>query len=334
MALAGLVVQNTLLVIVLKLTYRTGAAAYASSTVVLVTEIIKFVISSLVTARKSSRHLAIVVTQIYDQPLLFVPSLLYVIQNNLLFYGAKRLSPVVYVVCTQMKILTTAFMSVVILRTQLTSEQYSLLVLLTIGVIIVQGQGKSGMSRSTSNDTENSTIGVLAVLLACLTSGTAGVLLEKIFKSRTTGRQTAFSHTVWARNVQLSLISIPFAVLGVLGQDASILFPGNVFRGYDEFVWGVVALQAIGGLLIAYIMKFSNNILKCLAIAISICCCAVYSIATEELVLTPSLAAGVLLVCFAVWAFSLSTSKTPTDAQQGESLTDKQCPGDASLLRK
>ena len=308
-ALVSLVVQNTALVVLLKFTYRPGAPTYASSSVVLTTELVKLVISTSAVARKSCRQVATVSGEIGEQPSLFVPSLLYVIQNNLLFYGAKRLSPLVYIVCTQMKILTTAVISRAILRTELTGMQYVYLLLLTSGVAIVQGQGQAKSKQVSMHNFEQSASGVLAILIACVTSGLAGVLLEKIYKAESVPNPTSttVNHTVWTRNVQLSLISIPFGLLGMVSQDYVRLVHGTAFVGYDLYVWGVVVLQAIGGLLIAFILKYSNNIIKCLAIAMSICCCAAYSIMIGEQVLSAQLVAGVLLVIFAVGAYSLST---------------------------
>ena len=53
---------------------------------------------------------------------LAVPSVLYTIQNNLLFVGIQLLSPAACTACSQSKILTSAFWSVVLLRMQITRK--------------------------------------------------------------------------------------------------------------------------------------------------------------------------------------------------------------------
>lgn len=68
----------------------------------------------------------------------------------------------------------------------------------------------------------------------------------------------------------------------------------------------VVLLQATGCILIGYVLKYANNILKCLAVAISICCCATYSVALGEQDFTISLVIGVIVVNLAVGVFSLT----------------------------
>ena len=111
LALFALVFQNTALAIFLKLTFRQDAEPYTTSSVVLVTELVKFTFCSSIAAYQSTQNFVRIFIIHPDQWLIFVPSVLYVVQNNLLFFGAKMLPTVVYVVCTQTKILTTALMS-------------------------------------------------------------------------------------------------------------------------------------------------------------------------------------------------------------------------------
>ena len=84
----------------------------------------------------------------------------------------------------------------------------------------------------------------------------------------------------------------------------------------------IVLLQAIGGVLTGFVLKFANNILKCLAVAMSICCCAVYSVTRGEQDLTASLAFGVILVNVAVSLFSLSPRKATRPGNADEYKVD------------
>ena len=239
------------------------------------------------------------------QGFLFVPSLLYVAQNNLLLYGAQKLPPVIYLVCTQTKILTTAVLSRIFLATRLTLIQQTALLALAVGVVLVQRSGISDEHHGVaqSNEGGDQVLGILALLLASLTSGAAGVTLEKIYKQHPAGGSSVDS--VWLRNFQLSLISIPFALAAIWAQDQSHISEKGFFSGYDSVVWGIVGLQTAGGIIIAFVMKHASNILKCLAIAISICCCATYSALTEQIVPSLSLVSGIFIVIFAVFAYSV-----------------------------
>lgn len=324
LALAVLVIQNTSVIVLLNHTYREEAEPYSSSSVVLVTELLKLTICAFVAVCQSKRNLTRALTIRSDQGLLFIPSALYVVQNNLLFLGAKLLPSVVYAVCTQTKILATAFMSWFLLGTKISGVKYASLFFLGLGIFLVQQteDGSSAVLREENLASEF--IGMLAVFLASFTSGTAGILLEKIYKAKKskTGKHEHsvtlskiknedVNYTIWVRNVQLSLISLPFALLGVSFQSDWSTYQDLTrvdLAGFDKYVWGVVICQAAGGIVIAFVMKFANNLLKCLAVAISICLVAVYSVATGSLALSSSLIVGTSIVVASVYVFSTSST--------------------------
>ena len=52
--------------------------------------------------------------------------------------------------------------------------------------------------------------GVSALLCASLTSAVAGIVLEKIYKSSGSGEQDVAAPDVLSRNIQLSIVSLPF----------------------------------------------------------------------------------------------------------------------------
>lgn len=317
LALVALVLQNTSLAILLKLTFQKDAEPYTSSSVILVTELLKLTVCAVVATFQSKQNLVRALAIRSDQWLLLVPSCLYVIQNNLLFLGAKLLPTVVYIVCTQTKILATAIMSRLILGTRLSRDKYTSLFSLAVGVFLVQ-RAEDNNSTPTPQEGKlaSETIGMIVVFVASFTSGTAGIVLEKIYKESnylmrdSTLGIPVVKHTIWTRNVQLSLISLPFALLGTVFQEGDSLRTQSFMRGFDKYVWGVILCQAAGGVIIAFVMKFANNLLKCLAVAISICCCAVYSVVKGDLAITTTLFSGILVVVASVYSFSVSKTST------------------------
>lgn len=315
-ALVALTLQNTSLVILLNYTFREGAIPYSPACVVLVTEFVKFTISAVVAVCTSKYDLVRAISARSEQRMLLLPSGLYVIQNNLLFLGAKLLPPVVYIVCTQTKILATALMSRLILGTRVTKRKYISLIWLGVGIVLVQRaqEEKSDTVKGTSLASES--IGMVSVFLASLTSGAAGVVLEKIYKAKQDQQEIGtilngegdVNYTVWIRNVQLSGISLPIALFSVILQSSESLTWRSIFAGFDEYVWGVVFCQAAGGIITGYVLKFANNIHKCLAVGISICLCAIYSVTVGTLPLSLSLVAGILVVTASVFLYSANTS--------------------------
>ena len=69
---------------------------------------------------------------------LVVPAAIYAFQNNILYQALTYLDSVTYQVTYQLKILTTALFSVLVLHRALHPRQWVALVMLTVGVTIVQ----------------------------------------------------------------------------------------------------------------------------------------------------------------------------------------------------
>lgn len=67
-----------------------------------------------------------------------IPAGLYTLQNNLLFIALSNLDAATYQVTYQLKILTTALFSVLMLGKKLDSTKWISLVFLMIGVSLVQ----------------------------------------------------------------------------------------------------------------------------------------------------------------------------------------------------
>ena len=58
------------------------------------------------------------------------------------------------------------------------------------------------------------------------------------------------------------MISLPLSGVAVLLNAREIVFDRGFFHGFDGLVAAVVFLQAAGGLLVAAVVKFADNILK------------------------------------------------------------------------
>lgn len=209
-ALVALIFQNSGLAIAMRYTFVAEASErYLPSTAVLVAEIMKLSISLVacfvLDAKMSFAqffqllHFELVVHKM-DWCKLTVPSVLYTLQNSLQYYSMSCLSAPVFQVLYQMKIITTAVFSVLMLNRKLTSGQWSSIVALAVGVALVQlSQTDSGSGK------ENSIWGLLSVVLGCCTSGFAGVYFEMVLKSS--------AASIWLRNIQLSVIGIFFSTV-------------------------------------------------------------------------------------------------------------------------
>ena len=185
-----------------------------------------------------------------------VPSFLYVVQNNLLYLALSNLDAATYQVCYQLKILTTALFSATMLQRKFSNSKWLALVILTIGVAIVQTSGNSADKVEADTD-QNRTLGLCAILFAACTSGFSGVYFEKILKGSST--------SLWVRNIQMGIPSMVISFLTVFIQDGRIVAEKGFFVGYSPLVWTVVVIQAVGGLIVAVVVKYADNVLKTFA---------------------------------------------------------------------
>eukprot|EP00397_Hematodinium_sp_SG-2012_P049294 GEMP01056804.1.p1 GENE.GEMP01056804.1~~GEMP01056804.1.p1 ORF type:complete len:360 (-),score=50.47 GEMP01056804.1:422-1417(-) len=227
--------------------------------VVVTTEIVKMVVAGAMMLREKSVSGIIhdVCGDRRDFFLIALPGLLYTIQNTLLYVALSNLSGAVYQVTYQLKILTTGALSVVILGTVLLNRQWAALVMLAAGVSLIQWQ--DDFSAPVDG---NPVTGTIAVLAACGTSATAGILLERMIK-RTT-------KNVLIRTIQLALWGTAMGLAAAFWKDADTIAQKGFFYDYSPMVWCAILLQAVGGIIIGFVMKYAGNILKCFANALSI----------------------------------------------------------------
>ncbi|EDV28018.1 UDP-N-acetylglucosamine transporter [Trichoplax sp. H2] len=271
-SLVVLTLQTTIFVLILRYsrTSQAGATRYLSSTAVLLAEIVKIIINMFMIHYNNnfnfSKSISNIRREILSKPLdtlkVSVPALLYTVQNNLLFLALSNLDAATYQVTYQLKILATAIFSVILMGKKLNPLKWFALVQLTCGIALVQLATNGQSSKSTSNAQGSPTIGLIAVLCACLTSGFSGVYFEMILKGSAV--------SLWMRNLQLGGFSILCSSLGILFNDWHIIRAKGFFYGYNYLTWIVVILQAVGGLIVANVVKYADNILKGFAAAVSI----------------------------------------------------------------
>jgi Nucleotide-sugar transporter len=74
--------------------------------------------------------------------------------------------------------------------------------------------------------------------------------IEKILKGSRT--------SLWIRNVQMGLPSVLIAYITVYFKDAAAVRVQGFLGGYNATVWTVIIVQAVGGLIVATVVKVWN----------------------------------------------------------------------------
>jgi UDP-sugar transporter A1/2/3 len=340
--LTGMVLQNSATVLVGRYT-RTSVPKdelYVVNHLILVTEVGKLLLSCVFEYFTSNGKLMeSIQTNILDRPKdalkILVPALLYLVQNSLLYVALSNLTAPIFQVTYQTKLVTTAMVSVVMLNRKYSTQQWICLVVLSIGVaIVVLGESSSvapaKTSTTTAGNTQSLMVGLMAVTVACVSSALAGVYFEKVIKTAGSEKQKPVS--VWMRNIQLAFFTICTAFAQGLwtsmfhphyGADAAnnaatavaaaaaAAVPNSYFHGFTGWVWLLVALQAGGGLLVAAVIKYADNVLKGLATGVSVCFATLVSTILFGTPLSGQFTVGATAILISVYFFSnpMNTSK-------------------------
>lgn len=203
--LVALTLQTTGYTLVRK--YSTVSENVSSKEILFVAEMLKMIIAAYFavtdTAYSDSEGTGVhkLLWLIKNSHRMLVLAGIYALMNILSFVALEYIGAGEFTIIAQLKILTTAGFSVILLGTQLTSTKWRALGLLVLSCILVASPNFS------NNEEEREGImlhlfGVGAVLTEIVLSGFASIYFEKVVKSQTE------IVTVWERNFQLAIYSL------------------------------------------------------------------------------------------------------------------------------
>lgn len=189
----------------------------------------------------------------------------------------------------QAKTLFTAIAAWYMLGKRLTVAQWIALAMLVCGTSLVSldlrrepsphgGTSKVVTGKAPKMAQATPWLGVTAALSAGVLSSLSSVYFELLLKTRvrsvtdTTARAATSAPSIglWVRNLQLSCSALPIAAVGMVLQDGDALKRDGLLVGFTPLVWCVVLLSACGGLLVAATMRYADNVVKCIALSLSI----------------------------------------------------------------
>mmetsp|Transcript_33283 Transcript_33283/g.48934 ORF Transcript_33283/g.48934 Transcript_33283/m.48934 type:complete len:385 (+) Transcript_33283:94-1248(+) len=282
---------------------------YVVSHAILLQECVKFCASFILEAKHVPTSLKqSLMEHVFQNPLdalkISIPALLYLIQTSLLFVALSNLPAPLYQVAFQGKLLTTALVSVIMLRRRYNTRQWICLLSLGLGVAVVV-LGKDLENEVAFKDTASMFVGLIAVAAACFCSALAGVYTEKLLKAPVVniGKDKRAPASLWMRNIQMSFFSICIAIAQIAtlkGPDAE----KPLMHGFTNWVYVLVLVQAAGGLLVAAVMKFTDNVLKGLAMGVSVILTTTLSMLFFGVPLTSNFVSGATIVLGSVYFFS------------------------------
>ncbi|KAJ8614296.1 hypothetical protein CTAYLR_001187 [Chrysophaeum taylorii] len=318
LSLVVLTVQNSALTLTMRYSRtRPHKHKYLASEAVVLCEIFKAVASLFFAVlagdgRRGSfaTRLANAAHDAYAEPgsyVLLVPAALYAVQNNLQYVAASNLEPAIFQLLYQMKLLTTAFFSVVLLGRRLKVRQWASIALLAAGLAEASSANSAPPRRRGPPAHGVFLTGFAAVFAACCTSGFSSVYFERVVKRAATAKSNDKPKiSVWARNAQLATLSSIIAATGAILKDGDKIRRRGVLAGFTPLVWTVVALQAGGGLCTAAVIAYADNLLKGFATGISMLLSTIASCYWFDFHITSPFIAGATCVLGAICLYARS----------------------------
>lgn len=305
---------------------------YIASTAVCIGEAIKVVFSFflMVTFEKSLQDICdffyeSVVTNPLDTLRMCVPAVVYVLVTNLVLISGANLDVITFQIISQLKIPATVFFAILFLRSSFRLLQYlSILILMTGAVLVQLTDIEDVVPNAIHHESlvttklmlSDKTLGIVTGLAACVLSGFAGVYFEKILK--------AYNSTVWSRNLQLSILSIPPALIASFAKDWREIRDKGFFYGYNNVVWIVIFLQAFGGLIVALSVKLADNVSKSYATSCSIIVAGASSSFIFHYTFNSQFLGGAALVILSVPLYAITFGEVKVESVKLEA-DDEEC---------
>ncbi|CAB9524761.1 UDP-galactose translocator [Seminavis robusta] len=285
---------------------------YSVNHLICTCEMLKFILSCALEYQGTNGQLmSSIQLHILDRPVdalkILVPALLYLLQNTLLYVALSNLTAPIFQVTYQAKLVTTAVVSVIMLQRKYSFQQWVCLVFLSLGVATVVLGEKGGSKDNEESGSQNLFVGLVSVTTACFSSALAGVYFEYVVKKPAAAGQTAPAPSLWMRNMQLAFFSVCIAIGQGIFQSAKqtdVPAGQGYFHGFTFWVWVLVSLQAGGGLLVAAVIKYADNVLKGMATGVSVVTSTACSFFLFGTALTGQFVIGAVMILISVYGFS------------------------------
>lgn len=272
MMVAGVLIYGSHAILINLCKDENGKIPFSSASVVLLSEVIKFLFS-----------VAFLIPEIWrgavhfppKKTLVFfsLPAFLYFISNNTAVHVQVYLDPASFQVLCNFKTGITGILYWLIIRRNISEKQW-----IALGLITLAGCFNSYGGLQTAQDIiqvrTNSTgigkqiyvtvKGLLLMVFYCTMSGLAGISTEYILKRQ-------YKLSLHLQNTLMYLYGMIFNLCAYAwsqGSLGSVLDPSaGFFRGYSKWTLVIIFCQAMNGLILSAVMKHSSNLIRLLIIA-------------------------------------------------------------------
>ncbi|KAK6158848.1 hypothetical protein DH2020_006162 [Rehmannia glutinosa] len=240
------------------LSQSNGGYKYDYATVPFLAEGFKLIVSSVLLWREYQRSPSPKMTTEWRSVRLYpIPSIIYLIHNNVQFATLTYVDTSTYQIMGNLKIVTTGILFRLFLKRKLSNLQWMAIVLLAIGATTsqVKSCGEASCESVFSSPIQGYMLGIISACLSAL----AGVYTEFLMKKN--------NDSLYWQNIQLYTFGAIFNMAKLVLDDFRSGFERGpwwqrLFNGYSITTWMVVLNLGSTGLLVSWLMKYADNIVK------------------------------------------------------------------------
>ncbi|CAI9730977.1 UDP-sugar transporter SLC35A4 [Octopus vulgaris] len=272
MLLFGVFIYGSYTVLV-HLCEKDGKIPFSSSSMVLITEIMKIVISVTLFSIDSWKTGFQVPSFWFCIPFA-VPAILYFINNNIAVHMQLQMDPTTYQVLSNLKIATTALLYRLIIKRPITSIQWISLGLLTVAGVFDSYGGFQAKGGKTAGEIHISIKGLFMIVLYCFISGLSGVYTEYILKQNSQSSLHLQNILLYSFGIVLNFGMWTIQASNHYEEKDSF----SLFKGYSIYTWIIIITQAVNGLIMSAVMKHASNITRLFIISCAMLITTVLSI--------------------------------------------------------
>ncbi|CAH9097214.1 unnamed protein product [Cuscuta europaea] len=240
------------------LSQSNGGYEYDYATVPFLAEVFKLLISSILLSREMKSSTPPKMTTDWKSIRLYpIPSIIYLIHNNVQFATLTYVDTSTYQIMGNLKIVTTGILFRLFLKRKLSTLQWMAILLLAVGTTTsqVKGCGEASCESPFSSPIQGYMFGILSACLSAL----GGVYTEFLMKKN--------NDSLYWQNIQLYSFGSIFNMGRLLIDDFQSGFERGAWwqrllHGYSITTWLVVLNLGTTGLLVSWLMKYADNIVK------------------------------------------------------------------------
>ncbi|XP_050229849.1 CMP-sialic acid transporter 1 [Mercurialis annua] len=308
------------------LSQTNGKYLYDYATVPFLAEFFKLVVSCILLWRERRVSPATVkITTEWETVRLYpIPSIIYLIHNNVQFATLTYVDTSTYQIMGNLKIVTTGILFRLFLRRKLSNLQWMAIVLLAVGTTTsqVKGCGEESCDSLFSAPIQGYLLGVLSACLSAL----AGVYTEFLMKKN--------NDSLYWQNIQLYTFGVIFNMARLILDDVQGGFEKGpwwqrLLDGYSITTWLVVVNLGSTGLLVSWLMKYADNIVKVYSTSMAMLLTMVLSIYLFSFKPTVQLFLGIIICMMSLHMYFAppsmllnlpTTVRTPTESLKEVSI--------------